>query len=110
MGEKGGILRLLHIYHSTSRVQGFGLILNLGQLGSEIFHHVHFKWTTCLQQRAEAVHFSHRIKWDPYPVHGFMSRGRVASAEALQVVWSSDLSAEFPALGSWRAVGSPLYT
>ena len=37
-----------------------------------------------------------------------MSRGR--AGEALQVVWSSDLSAEFPALGSWRAVGSRLYT
>ena len=36
MGEKFGILRLLRIYHSTSRVKGLGfdLILNLGA-GSE---------------------------------------------------------------------------
>ena len=54
IGEKFGILRLLRIYHSTSRVKGLGfdLILNLGA-GSEN-HCVQKKWTAVL-------HFSHRL-------------------------------------------------
>ena len=119
MGEKFGILRLLRIYHSTSRVKGLGfdLILNLGA-GSEnhcvqkkmdrssaLFPQVMMGPRACpLAFYVQREVYEARL-WDPKL---FMSRGR--GAEALQVACCPFLSAESPALGSLRAAGSPLYT
>ena len=67
MGEKFGILRLLRIYHSTSRVKGLGfdLLLNLGA-GSEN-HCVQKKWTAVL-------HFSHRMGPRACPLAFYVQR------------------------------------
>ena len=110
MGEKFGILRLLRIYHSTSRVEGlgFGLILiNLRQAGSE--NHL-VDLALCPFQVEISPKFC-TFPTDPDPVHwlfmlSFMSRER--GAAALQLVCSF-LSEESTALGSSAGAGSRLY-
>ena len=102
MGEKFGILRLLRIYHSTSRVKGLGfdLLLNLGA-GSE---------NHCVQKNGpQFCTFPTGYNGtQSLSVGFFMSRGR--AAEALQVACCPFLFVELPVRGSSRAAGSPLYT
>ena len=79
VGEKGGILRLLHIYHSTSRVEGLGFDLFRESFIVSISNPKKIMSTTWSAQallaigtvfkESQALYFSHRLWWDIDPVH-----------------------------------------